>query len=163
MKWVWRDSVAGGEAVHGGAETKRKEKEKSSPHTVEARTTSLPCLTAGSATHARSRGGSAANKRKLSRHTRTHAHTQETGSLIQYRPNHSSLPKSRLDGEPTLWGRNTRTSGGKSKRGRGGLEGGEEWDTHYCERRRSIMSIMLLGCGRRGGALIWRPGGGGAP
>lgn len=52
-----------------------------------------------------------------------HRHTQETGSVIQYRPNHSSLPKSRLDGDPTLWGEN-KTLEPKPK-GRGGLE--DEW------------------------------------
>lgn len=67
----------------------------------------------------------------------THAHTQETGSLIQYRPNHSSLPKSRLDGEPTLWGRNTKKKRrrAESKRGRGGLEGAERSGTHIIASR----------------------------
>lgn len=50
-----------------------------------------------------------------------HTDTQEKGSVIQYRPNHSSLPKSRLDGEPTLWGENKKLE--PKPRERGGLEG----------------------------------------
>lgn len=58
-------------------------------------------------------GGEGQPKARTRAHTHTHA--QETGSVIQYRPNHSSLPKSRLDGEPTLWGEN-KTSEPKNKR-----------------------------------------------
>lgn len=85
---------------------------------VETGTTSLSCLTADS-TPDMLRGG-ASQKR---------TDTQEKGSVIQYRPNHSSLPKSRLDGEPTLWGENKMLE--PKPKGRGGLEGmcGEKCDT----------------------------------
>lgn len=77
---------------------------------VETGTTSLSCLTAGSTRHACGEWGAGRGSQK-----REHTHAQETGSVIQYRPNHSSLPKSRLDGEPTLWGENE-TSEPKNKR-----------------------------------------------
>lgn len=63
---------------------------------VETTATPLSCLTAGML---KERGGEQQPKSKSQ-------DTQEVGSVIQYRPNHSSLPKSRLDGEPTLWGEN---------------------------------------------------------
>lgn len=99
---------------------------------METGTTSLSCLTADGTRHAQ---GGASQK---------HTHIQETGSVIQYRPNHSSLPKSRLDGEPTLWGENKILE--PKKKGRGGLEGicGEKSETLLRAKVSSKTAIMLI-------------------
>lgn len=70
----------------------------------ETGSTSVVCLTEDSTSHA-----SGASQK--------HTDKQEKGSVIQYRPNHSSLPKSRLDGEPTLWGENKRLESKPKEKG----------------------------------------------
>lgn len=106
----WCDSVAGSCDV---METTDKLKMTSGQRTWwKPEVLSLSCLTADSVRHAGGVGGGGGSQKRA----HTHTHTQETGSVIQYRPNHSSLPKSRLDGDPTLWGENKTEPNTKEKR-----------------------------------------------